>query len=112
MVPYSHLMVLHGHSLKWTLCSTISDMRGWFTESKRATVVHHHPAPLLTCELGLTINNASRQCHDGLNGDSLSCMATSVILVETTSANKTQKQDIFVGTAYPQKYNTTNKLCN
>ena len=44
-------MVLCGYSLKWTLCSTISDTRGWFTKSERATVVHHYPLLLLTPEL-------------------------------------------------------------
>ena len=63
-------------------------MRGWFTESERATVVHHCPLP--TCEPGYTarpvglINNCStsHQCDDGLNRDldNLPCMAKSVII--------------------------------
>ena len=52
MVLYSlivHLMVQSGYSLKNT-CSTISDMRGWFTKSERATIVHHYPPPLPICD--------------------------------------------------------------
>ena len=66
-------------------------MRGWFTESEGATIIHHFPPPLLTCELhrpiGLLSNcNVSHQCDDGLNGDSGSLlgMVTSVTQVEIT----------------------------
>ena len=82
-------MVLHGCLLNWALCSTISDMRGWFTKSERADFVHHCPLPLLTCEPGLLarpvglISNCSTspQCDDELNRDwdNLLCMAKNVI---------------------------------
>ena len=52
MVLYSlivHLMVLH----MWLFVKmyTLLTMRGWFTESERATIVHNYPPPLPTHEL-------------------------------------------------------------
>ena len=63
-------------------------MRGWFTESKKASVIHYCPLPLPTCKPGYVawpvelISNcsASHQSDDGLNRDldNLICMAKNV----------------------------------
>ena len=70
-------------------------MSEWFTESGRATIIHHHYRHMsyvgLTVGLEIRNCNESCQCDNGLNGDSGNlCMATSVAnyLVQTNFEGK------------------------
>ena len=85
-------------------------MRGCFTESERATVIHHCSSPLSAHELGLTIIitrncNASYQCDNGLHGDSsnLLCVATTVAQVEITQCEQNLRVRYFCGYSLPTK---------
>ena len=78
-------------------------MREWFTESERATVVHHCPLPLLTRELGyiaiiwpielISNRSTSCQCDDGLvrDLDNFLCMVKSVLYVEITQCEQNSR---------------------